>query len=257
VCSEDPWMEVAWKQETIKDCWSIRKEAEGAFNRVGGKLELTENSVIMNGDLVHGEWQKIYQSLKKQYEKLMDQKRKDDYILKKMQSDVWKEQTEDTQDWLKRNLDPVKTASIINMQEQMVETRSWKISRALIDPSEKCRLCGEYNETVHHLVAGCKVLAGKDYLRRHNKALMIFAVQYSKLVGLITEDTVWYKEHWDSGKVIENQEYTLRWDFETVLRKTDTHRRPDLWLEDKKGKIIWIIDMACPMERNICAKDME
>ena len=34
-------------------------------------------------------------------------------------------------------------------------------------------------------------------------------------------------------------------------------RRPDLILEDKKSKKIWICDMACPQQQNIEAKQLE
>ena len=44
--------------------------------------------------------------------------------------------------------------------------------------------------------------------------------------------------------------------FEFNLRKT-TSRRPDLVLEDKERKKIWICDMACPQQANIAAKRNE
>ena len=54
-----------------------------------------------------------------------------------------------------------------------------------------------------------------------------------------------------------NEERKLVWDFEFHLRKTTTTRRPDLTLEDKANKKIWICDMACPQQRNIEAKRLE
>ena len=47
------------------------------------------------------------------------------------------------------------------------------------------------------------------------------------------------------------------WDFEFHLRKTAMARRPDLTLEDKAKKKIWICDMTCPQQRNIEAKRLE
>ena len=47
------------------------------------------------------------------------------------------------------------------------------------------------------------------------------------------------------------------WVFEFDLRKTATARRPDLTLEDKAKKKIWICDMTCPQQRNIEAKRLE
>ena len=49
----------------------------------------------------------------------------------------------------------------------------------------------------------------------------------------------------------------LVWDFEFHLRKTTTARRPDLILELKTDKKIWICDMACPQQNNIGAKRTE
>ena len=78
--------------------------------------------------------------------------------------------------WLRCNSDPRKTASIFSLQEQMVETRSWKKLRRFIS-EECCRLCGESRETVQHLIAGFQKLAGFEYVRRLDNALKILAVQ--------------------------------------------------------------------------------
>ena len=140
------------------------------------------------------------------------------------------------------------------MQEQMVETREWKVARDLPTETPMCRLCMQYQETVHHLVAGCKVIAGNDYLQRHNNALMIFAVAWGKQEGLLAEETVWYKQKWEKGKVLENEKAKMVWDFEYKLRKSNTARRPDLTLELKNEKKIFICDMSCPQEKNITSR---
>ena len=60
---------------------------------------------------------------------------------------------------------------IMTMLEQMVEIRSWKAARGLVQDG-RCRVCHERDETIEYLVAGCKVLASSEYLSRHNRALM-------------------------------------------------------------------------------------
>ena len=59
------------------------------------------------------------------------------------------------------------------------------------------------------------------------------------------------------GHVLENPQAKLVWHFDFNLRKTTTSRRPDLILEEKQTKIIWICDMACPQEKNIENKILE
>ena len=49
----------------------------------------------------------------------------------------------------------------------------------------------------------------------------------------------------------------LVWDFEFQVRKTIIARRPDLILELKTDKNIWVCDMACPQQNNIGAKRTE
>ena len=85
--------------------------------------------------------------------------------------------------WLKQSLDPRKTAAIVNMLEKMIETKVWKVARGLTCDNVKCRVCGEQEETVEHLLAGCKMLAGSEYTRRHNQALMI--------LGSLSKPTGW------------------------------------------------------------------
>ena len=86
---------------------------------------------------------------------------------------------------------------------------------------------------------------------------MILAVEWAKEYDLIGTDTVWYKERWERGTVLENGKAKLGSDFEFHLRKTTTARRPDLILEEKGKKHIWICDMACPQQHNLETKRAE
>ena len=56
---------------------------------------------------------------------------------------------------------------------------------------------------------------------------------------------------------MDRKNWKLLWDFEFKMRKTCTARRPDLILEDKEKKNIYIVDMACPQESNIQKKRTE
>ena len=79
----------------------------------------------------------------------------------------------------------------------------------------------------------------------------------AKEYHLAKKEVKWYKERWTRGHVLENARAKLVWDFEFNLRKTTTARRPDLILEDKEKKYIWICGMACPQEINIVEKEMK
>ena len=86
---------------------------------------------------------------------------------------------------------------------------------------------------------------------------MIMAVSWAKEYNLLDKNVKWYQEKWSRGHVLENSQAKLMWDFEFNLRKRTTARRPDLILEEKEKKNIWISDMACPQENNIEKKRIE
>ena len=121
----------------------------------------------------------------------------------------------------------------------------------------RCRLCGTHRETVQHILSGCTLLANSEYLKRHNHVLSIFAVEWCKMNGLIDENERWYNVTWKTGQVIEGNGKKVLWDFEFSARKTNSARRPDLIIEENDEKKIWIVDMACPMEKNIEKKIQE
>ena len=92
---------------------------------------------------------------------------------------MYREQEQECHVWMSQNLKPGKTAAVVTMLERMVEIRSWKEARWLIDDG-RCQICNQHSETVEHLVVGCTKIANSEYLTRHNRALMILAVAWAK-----------------------------------------------------------------------------
>ena len=73
--------------------------------------------------------------------------------------------------WLKGGfLTKASEGFIMAAQEQALQTR-WR--KSTIEGSEEvdglCRICGEWFETVKHIVSGCSELAKKQYRIRHDK----------------------------------------------------------------------------------------
>ena len=90
------------------------------------------------------------------------------------------------------------------------------------------------------LSSGCKNLAATEFVRRHDNALKIMAVEWGKK-GLLPEKTRWYNERWEKGRVIERDVKKILWDCEHKIRTHCKARRPDLTLEEERKKVIsWI-----------------
>ena len=132
----------------------------------------------------------------------VERNRVEAYEIREKQGRLFREQEDECNLWLTQNVNPRKTASVMVMLEQMVETRVWKAARGLIE--DGCRVCQEQVETVVHLLAGCKVLANTEYLTRDNRAMVIMTAAWAKEHELIITDMIWYEERWRRGTMIEN-----------------------------------------------------
>ena len=107
--------------------------------------------------------------------------------------------------------------------------------------SPLCILCGEKNETVRQLVCGCKVLAQKEYKRRHGN---IARIVHWKLCGRYNLGRVdkWY-EHNPDG-VLENESLKILWDMTIQCDHHIEARRADILVVEKDSKKVLTIDIA-------------
>ena len=77
---------------------------------------------------------------------------------------------EESNSWLKSaGLKSETEDLIVAVQDQALKTKYMqaKIIKNTADP--KCRICGRFQETVHHIVSGCPELSKTEYVHRHNK----------------------------------------------------------------------------------------
>ena len=112
-------------------------------------------------------------------------------------------------------------------------------------------------ETVDHILGGCPVLAGIEYTKRHDQTLMVLMVEIMKSFQLTDKNTVWYRRWTKPEEVLENNFVKIWWNYEWQTPHQCTNRRPDLVVMEKEEKKIWIMDMACPIEKNVEMKERE
>ena len=251
---DSPWIMAVWKSQLSKDGKSIFREVNNTLKGYCANMEMGIDGLYEDGVVVTGTWKDAWGKIRKIMREGRRKSRKETYLEKKMQSDIYEQLDERSHQWLKCNIDPRKVSAIINMQEQMVETRAWKRNRGIAVESDKCRLCGKFVEGVMHLVSGCTYLAPREYLTRHNNVLKVLMTAWCKEQELMVQDEPWYKVKWSQGTVIENDKVKMIWDFEYRMRKESTARRPDVTIEHKDRRLIQLIDMACPSEKNIKEK---
>ena len=157
--------------------------------------------------------------------------------------------------WLtKSNLRPETESLICSAQEQALATNYVRseIWKQKCNPT--CRLCGEKNETVSHVISGCKILAGTKYTTRHDRIGTYIHWSILKDIGVEVSDE-WYKHI--PKTTVQYKDTTIMWDKEILTDKKVQANRPDITIHDRKKQSAILIDVSVPNDKNIIAKTAE
>lgn len=123
------------------------------------------------------------------------------------------------------------------------------------DISATCRLCGERDETIAHIVSECKMLAQKQYKNwRHDRIAQVIHWELCKKYNMEHAEK-WY-EHKPEG-VIENENVKMLWDMKIQTDREIEHSRPDILTLNKKDRSCLLIDVTCPFDTRVIQKERE
>ena len=171
------------------------------------------------------------------------------------EKDTEKMKVGESWNWLSKGDLKRETESLLMAaQEQALNTNSVKKEIYGVIGSEKCRLCGEKVESVTHIVSACKMLAQKEYKRRHDKVCLNLHWSLCKKYGMEVEEK-WYKHKPEA--VIQNEDVKILWDFMIQCDRVIEHRKPDIVVIEKKTNKCFIIDVANPGDHNLEKKKAE
>ena len=150
-------------------------------------------------------------------------------------------------DWLQNGDLKRETESlIVAAQNQSIRTN---LVQTKIDKSEGdslCRVCRKIDKSIDDIVSGCSKLAQKEYKRRHDNLGKIVHWKLARKCNFEAGDK-WY-EH-EPQSVLQNEDYTILWDFSIQTDYVIEAPRPDLVVVDKKERKI--IDFAVPGDSRI------
>ena len=106
-----------------------------------------------------------------------------------------------------------------------------------------CRMCTVENETASHIESECKMLAQKEYKKRHDNVCRYIHWRLCGKHGFqVTQQ--WYKHELDG--VIENKVYKILLDFTIQCDTNIEARRPNIVVIDKTKKEVKIVDVTIP-----------
>ena len=155
--SKNRWIQAGWRRETLKVENAVVTEARTTMEEVGMRLKFEDNAIQLDGERIEHEWKPTWKRVKTALQKGTKQMRIERYQSKDQQSRFFREREVECILWLSQYLHPRKTSSTMSVLQQMVETRSWKASRGLVE-DRRCRVCHGHDETVEDLVAGLHCL---------------------------------------------------------------------------------------------------
>ena len=113
---------------------------------------------------------------------------------------------------------------IFAAQEQALRTNWIRKNIDGQEVSEKCRMCGERDESIIHLIAKCKKLAQKECKQRHDNIARIVHLELCQKFGLV--GNVKRYNH-KPASAVENDRGQILWDFNIQTDHFIQHRRPD------------------------------
>ena len=99
--------------------------------------------------------------------------------------------------------------------------------------NSKCRLCGDRDETIDHLISECYELAQKEYKTRHDRAVKVIRWELCKKLKF-DPSTKWHMHKLES--VQENQTLKILCDLEIKTGHKIPTRRQDPVIVNKKEK---------------------
>jgi hypothetical protein len=130
-----------------------------------------------------------------------------------------------------------------------VRTKIWKTHN-----NSMCRLCKAQNETVQHIVSGCKMLAGTQYIHRHNQVAKYLHWNILRDLKQKVSDS-WLKHEPRESITIDG--VNVMWDSYLLTDRKVAHNCPDIVIHNTNTRSCIIIDVAIPICQNVTKKTAE
>ena len=159
--------------------------------------------------------------------------------------------------WQRKENFPRETESLLMAaQNSTIRTNHIKAKIDKTQQNNKCRLCGDRDETINHIISECSKLAQKEYKTRHDWVGKVIHWEMCKKFKF-DHANKWYMHN--PAPVLENDTHKRLWDFNIQTDHLISVRRPDLIIINKKQKkkICKIVDFAVPPEHRIKLKECE
>ena len=137
--------------------------------------------------------------------------------------------------WLRKgNLKRETESLLIASHDNAIRTNHIKARIDKTQQNSKCRLCGDRDETINHIISECSKLAQKGYKARHDWVDKVIHIEMCKEFKF-DHTNKWYMHN--PAPVLENDTHKLLWDVNIQTDHLIPARRPDLVITKKKENL--------------------
>ena len=148
-----------------------------------------------------------------------------------------------TRTWLRKGNSMRETESIlIAAQNNTIRTNHIKAIIDKIQQNSKCRLCGDRDETITHIISECSKLVHKEYKTRHDWVGKMIHWEMCKKLKFDHKNK-WYMHN--TAPVLENKTHKLLWDIDIQTDHLISVRKSDfiIIITNKKRELakLWTL----------------
>ena len=122
----------------------------------------------------------------------------------------------------------------IAAQNNAIRTNFIKARKDKTQQNSKCRLCGDRDETIYHIISECSKVAQKEYKTRHDWVGKVIHREMCKKFKF-DHTNKWYMQN--LAHVLQNDTHKLLWDFNIQTDHLILARRSDLIIINRRKRI--------------------
>ena len=143
---------------------------------------------------------------------------------------------------------------LIAAQNSTIRTNHIKARIDKTQQISKCRLCGDRDESINHIISECSKLAQREYKARHDWVGKVIHCETCKKFKFDNSNK-WCMHN--PAPVLENATHKLIRDFNIQTDHLISARRPGLIIINNKKRTCKSVDFAVPADYRINLKESE
>ena len=139
------------------------------------------------------------------------------------------------------------------VQNNAIRTNHIKARIDKTQQNSKCRLCGDRDETINHIISKCSKLAQKEYKTRYDWVGKVIDWEMGKKFQF-DHTNKWYMHN--LALFLESDTHKFLWDFH-IHRSPNLSQKTRPYNNQQKKRICKIVDFAVPADHRIKLKECE